>query len=325
MATTTTPYVVHSDVASFAANRVNLRREDAKEHRDQVNRLRTKLEMYIKEHQDVGLVKMLLSGSLAKGTALKTINDIDVAVYVEAEQVSGIEAELLNWLADKLREAYPQMDPSQISPGNHCVRISFRGTGLDVDVVPVYYEGDPDYRGYLYARDTGEKVLTSIPLHLRFIRNRKERQKDHFAQMIRLLKWWVKMRKRDSESFRLKSFMVEMLVAHLADNSIEFSDYPAGLEAIFRYIVKSQLKERIYFTDYYTATDLPDSTGAAIEVFDPVNAENNVTSDYLETHRAEIVECAEGSLDALAEARFATTKGRAIDCWKEVLGPSFTV
>ena len=321
----TTPYVAHSNIAGFAADRVNLRREDAKEYREQVNRLRQKLDAFIKEHPDVGLVKMLLSGSLAKGTALKTINDIDVAIYVEADRAPTVESELLNWLADKLRQAYPQMDPSQISPGNHCIRISFRGTGLDVDVVPVYYEGDPDDRGYLYARDTGERVLTSIPLHLQFIRSRKNRQKDHFAQVIRLVKWWGKTQKRESDSFRLKSFMAEMIVAHLADSGVDFSDYPAALEAIFRYLVKSQLRERVYFTDYYTVAALPGPTATVIEVFDPVNADNNVASDYLETHRSEIVDRAEASLDALAEARFATTKARSVDCWKDVLGPSFTV
>jgi len=78
------PSIRHTEVARFAADRVNLRREDAKEFREQVNRLRAKLEVFIKEHPDYGLIKTLLSGSLSKGMALKDLNDIDVALYVEA-------------------------------------------------------------------------------------------------------------------------------------------------------------------------------------------------------------------------------------------------
>ena len=50
------------------------------------------------------------------------------------------------------------MRRDQFSVGIHCVTVSFRGTGLDVDVVPVLYEGDEDDRGYLLRvnrRDSG--------------------------------------------------------------------------------------------------------------------------------------------------------------------------
>ena len=65
-----------------------------------------------------------------------------------------------------------------------CVVISFSGTGLDVEIAPILYEGDPQWRGYLFDRLTGKKVLTSIPLHIDFIRKRKAEQPDHFIQVI---------------------------------------------------------------------------------------------------------------------------------------------
>ena len=136
----TSPSITHSDIAAFAANSVNLKREDAAEYREQVNRLREKLDHFISEHPKYGLVKMLLSGSMAKGTALKTINDIDVALYVKASEAPQNELDLLVWIAERLRKAYPQMASDQIQPATHCVRISFKGTGLDVDVSPVHYE-----------------------------------------------------------------------------------------------------------------------------------------------------------------------------------------
>jgi tRNA nucleotidyltransferase (CCA-adding enzyme) len=215
------------------------------------------------------------------------------------------------------------MKPDQIKPNNHSVCIKFAVSGLNVDVVPVQYKGDPDDRGYLFALDGGEPVLTSIPLHLTFIRKRKAQQKTHFAQVIRLVKWWVRLQKSKDETFRLKSFMTEMIISHLADGGVSMADYTVALEKVFGYIVKSQLKARISFTDYYPASKLPGPTGKPMEVFDPVNETNNVAAVYDDTHRRKIVSAAQEALEAISEARFATTRGRAIECWQDVLGPSF--
>jgi tRNA nucleotidyltransferase (CCA-adding enzyme) len=319
----TAAQIGHADIAAFADDCVNLKREDAKEFREQVGRLREKLDKYASDHPDYGLIKTILSGSLAKGTSLKTLNDIDVAFYVRAEKTPKAESDLLEWLAKRLREAYPQMKPDQITPNRHSVCIKFAVSGLNVDVVPVLYKGDPDDRGYLFAFDGGDPVLTSIPLHLTFIRKRKAQQRTHFAQVIRLVKWWVRQQKFKDEEFRLKSFMTEMIVSHLADTGVNMADYTIALEKVFGYIVKSRLKTRISFTDYYPASKLPGPTGKPIEVFDPVNESNNVAAVYDDNHRLKIVSAAQEALEAISEARFATTRGRAIECWQDVLGPSF--
>ncbi|MAY74829.1 MAG: nucleotidyltransferase [Phycisphaerae bacterium] len=322
--TFTDQIIGHKDIASFAADHVNLKRDDAAEYRAQVNRLREKLQGFISEHPDLGLIKLLLNGSLAKGLALKTLNDIDVALYVDAERVPDSNDDLLDYLVDKLREAYPQKDPADIKRTTHCVQITFRGTGLTVDVAPVYaIKDDDDDHGYLINKDTGARVLTSIPRHLRFTRGRKDKQPDHYAQVVRLMKWWVRQRKLDDDEFRMKSFMSELVVAHLADAGQSLADYPSALSAVFVYLMKSRLKQRVAFADYYPASKLPGPTGAVIEVFDPVNCENNVAGDYSDQVRQRILENAEDALDAIAEARYATTKARAVECWQRVLGPSF--
>lgn len=317
------PQIRHADIAEFASESVNLSREDAEEFREQVRRLREKLDKYASDHPDYGLIKTLLSGSLAKGTSLKTLNDIDVAFYVKSEKSPSAEPALLKWLAERLREAYPQMKSDQIKPNNHSVCIKYAVSGLSVDVVPVQYKGDPDDRGYLFAGDGGKPVLTSIPLHLAFIRKRKAQQKDHFAQVVRLLKWWVRLRKNNDEAFRMKSFMIEMIVAHIADSGVSMTDYTVALEKIFAYMVKSRLKTRIYFTDYYPATKLPEPTGKPVEIFDPVNPTNNVAADYTDKERQNIVNAAQEALEAISAARYGTTRGSAIEYWQDVLGLSF--
>ncbi len=317
------PFILHAQIASFADDKVNLKSEHVKDYRDQVNRLRDNLTKHINEHPDYGLVKMLHSGSVMKGTALRTINDMDVAVYVKSAAAPTDEAALHLWLIEQLQKAYPNLQRDQFIPQSHCVTVSFRGSGLNVDVVPVLYDGGADDRGYLITKDTGDRVLTSIPLHLKFIRSRKDAQPHHFRQVVRLVKWWIKQRRAEDGNFRFKSFMAELLCAYLADEGLDMSDYPRALEEVFAYIVKSRLSQRISFADYYDKRKLPSASGAAIEIFDPVNPENNVASRYSSYDRDRIVEAAHDALDALGEAHYATTKGHAIDLWQTLFGPSF--
>jgi len=321
--TTRTTHIEHAQIRDFAAEKVNVKREDLTEYRAQANRLRAKLEKHIAEHPDYGLVKMRNAGSVAKGTALKTINDMDLAVYVVASEAPKVESDLLGWLAGRLREAYPNHPPDQIKAGLHAVTISFSGSGLDVDVAPVLYEGEADDVGYLIVPGTGQRVKTSVTQHLEFIRARKNGAPFDFAQVVRLLKWWARRRKNLDSSFRFKSFMIELICAYLADRGTDFSDYPSAMEAFFAYIVQTELAERIAFDDFYAESELPEPTAAQVEIFDPVNPANNVAELYTHEQRLKIVEAADEAISAIAEASYATTKGRAVDCWQIILGPSF--
>jgi hypothetical protein len=248
---------------------------------------------------------------------------MDVAVYVKASKAPGDETKLLDWLSDRLREAYGGlMNADQFVRQYHCVQVQFRGSGLDVDVVPVLYEGGDDDRGYLITKDTGDRVLTSIPLHLAFTRNRKTAYKIHYRQLIRLVKWWKRVQAAEREGFKFKSFMVELLLAHLFDNGFDGVDYAQALFEFFAYVRRTGLKERVVFTDHYPEAAVGDS-GAPIQVYDPVNPQNNVASQYTEADRQIMVEAAEDAADAIAFARRATTKGGAVDQWRTILGSGF--
>jgi hypothetical protein len=181
-------HVGHNDIATFAQDRVNLPKDKADEYRAQARRLREKLEGYLDEHPDFTLRKMMLSGSLAKGTALRSLNDIDIACYISgADAPKDIKA-LLDYLADRLRKAFPNFSANQVQPQTYSVVVSFRGSGLDVDVVPILYEGDVQWYGNLVSQDDGSFLKTSIPLHLNFAAKRKRAQEKHFAQVVRLAK-----------------------------------------------------------------------------------------------------------------------------------------
>ena len=317
-------HVDHSDIARFAQEKVNLPKDKADEYRAQARRLREKLEGYLAEHPDFALKKMLLSGSLAKGTALRSLNDIDVGCYISGAQAPKDVAALLEYLAERLRKAFPNFSPDQVKPQTYSVTVSFRGSGLDVDVVPILYEGDPQWYGNLVSQDDGSFLETSIPLHLEFARRRKAAQEKHFAQVVRLVKFWARNMKREKEGFRFKSFMVEMILAHLCDQKLDFADYPEALQHFFTYCAGTGLREQVAFTDYYDAGAVG-SFPEPVQIIDPVNAKNNVSRLYSAEQAEAIADAAMDAGDAIDAALVAPTKQETLYYWQKVFGPSFQV
>lgn len=316
-------HIGHPEIAAFAASRVNLPADKAKIYRRQVRGLRDRLQSHLAENPDFALKKMLLSGSLAKGTALRSINDIDVALYISGSDAPRDIADLLNFIAERLAAAYPNVSPNQVTPNTYSVTISFRGTGLDVDVVPILYHGDAEWRGDLVSQDDGSFLETSIPLHLEFMRERKTRNPDHYAQVIRLVKFWARRMKQENPGFRFKSFMIELIMAKLSDDGVDFSDYPEAMQNFFTYLAKSRLRDRIVFTDFASAGSPMSASGDAVKIIDPVNGQNNVGKLYTTMNADLIVDAALAAGDAIDWALSAPTKQDTIAAWQDVFGNTF--
>jgi hypothetical protein len=315
-------HVGHAEIVTFAQDKVNLPKDKAGEYRAQARRLREKLDDYLSEHPDFTLRKMLLSGSLAKGSALRSLNDIDLACYISGADAPHEIRALLDYLADRLRKAFPNFSPDQVKPQTYSVIVSFRGSGLDMDVVPILYDGDPQWYGNLVSQDDGSFLRTSIPLHLDFAAKRKRAQEKHFAQVVRLVKFWARRAKQEHDGFRFKSFMIEMILAKLCDDGRDFSDYPEALQTFFTYIAKTDLQQQIVFSDYYPAS----AVGAfsdRVQIIDPVNAENNVARLYTTVNVNAIVEAALDAGDAIDAALSAPTKRLTVAYWQKVFGSSF--
>lgn len=315
-------HVDHPDIVRFAEDRVNLGREDAEELRAQAYRLRDKLEKYLEENPDFELRKMLLSGSLAKGTALKSISDVDVACYVSSESAPDKIADLLDWLATKLAKAFPNFKPEQITRKTYSVSVKFIGTGNEVDIVPILYAGDPQWRGELISQDTGETLMTSIPMHLGFIAKRKRQNERDYAQVVRLLKFWSQLQKQQDPEFRFKSFMVELILASLADGGKPLDDYPEAMASFYTYLASDEFRTTIAFNDYYEPNKCKVTTDP-IRIWDPVNCDNNIAKLYSLQNKARICELALEAGDALDSALHAVSKGDTVRYWQKIFGPTF--
>jgi len=324
-------YVDHAVLAQFAQDRVNVPKKEAEARRAQVNHLRERLAAYIAEHPDYDLVKFRASGSTAKHTAIRRRNgegsDADVAAYVRTSDLDQNEAGLLNWLRERCIEVYGKTKVAEdFVISQHAVGITLRSSKLKIDVVPVLYTGEPDDLGYLVTRQ-GDRVLTSVTLHLRFIEKRKREAGRGYAELIRLLKAWVREAKRLDPEFRCKSFLLELLLAQLWENGwngepLQVDDYPRGIEQVLAYIVRTGLKTPIAFDDFYDPTEVIASCDA-IQIWDPVNPANNVASSYTEADRQRLVDRASTALDEISWAATTPNKGEANDAWRTLFGPSF--
>lgn len=324
-------HVDHKGIAQFADKKVNVPREDARKRRQQVNHLRTRLEVHVAANPDYDLVKLRASGSTAKHTAIRTRrgegSDADVAAYLRTTDPDLDEAKLLDWLLERIQEVYGKTkvaDDFQIS--QHAVGITLRGSGLKIDVAPVLYLGDADDKGYLVTRE-GERVLTSVTLHLRFIQSRRDKAGPEYRELIRLLKAWIRRAKSQDPQLRCKSFLLELLVAHLWATGwrgvpLQVTDYPAAFEQVLAYITNTGLKQPIVFSDFYAPNTVASSTDP-IQVWDPVNPENNVASSYSDADRRRLVDLAGDALDAVSWAAMATSNGAANDAWRTLFGPTF--
>jgi hypothetical protein len=324
-------HVTHNDIADFADKRINLPTSTAQKYRDQASSMRERLERHVDAHPDYDLVKMRNAGSVEKRTSLRVTSDMDVMVYVRAGAEPADEGQLGTWISERLKEAYTNLDDNQFIPQTHCVTLNFRGSGLNIDVVPVLYEGEPDDVGYLVGKHSGARMKTSVTLHLGFLRSRKNGDatlgiaaNEHLAQAIRLVKWWIWQRKQqDPDLFRFKSFLVELILCKMSDDGVLFGDYSLFLESFFERLLTDQFASQIAFTDFYERSELPARGTDPIQVLDPINVDNNVAVRYTAADRDRILVAAQDAYDAITEARFATTKGQAIACWRDVLGPQF--
>ncbi len=84
------------------------------------------------------------------------------------------------------------------------------------------------------------------------------------------------------------------------------------------------IDDPIIFSDYYTLGSAPKITDL-VQVIDPVNAENNVSSDYDQTNLDCLVNEALAAGDAIEAANYAPTKHETVSYWREIFGNTFTV
>ena len=308
----------NTEIRYYDSNVLRLPADKRKEYHEQVDRLVTELSKRLKDQSEIKITKVVKAGSFAKYTILRKTSedpvDVDVVFYISGRSVDKETlASLSQLIYDALIKLYPNKAVEDFEIQRKAATVTFVGSGLSVDIVPVIE--DPARPGYGWQFDIHDntKVQTCAPCQIKFVRDRKDVDRD-FRTLVRLSKKW----RNRIELKPLKSFAIELIMAHLLakhgkDGSIEkrFRDF-------LLYIAQSGLKEVITFPENGKVS--PAFTDPVV-ILDPVCNTNNVTSRISEDERLEIVAAA---TEAWETANFASTEDD-IEIWKELFGPRFKV
>lgn len=299
------------------------RLEDKRKYQDQIDHLKERLDAAISNNSNLAIRKYLQAGSWRKGTALRPRDgydiDIDLAIFLDVSEAKKADiATLHHLIVELLCKTYPTKDKSDFKPSKKTVGIEFRTSGLKVDLVPVIPVAEP--AGYVWQPEVGGggAFLTSVEGQLDFVRQIKEKD-SRFVEVVRLAKRW---RHHGELKDAISSFALELLIAYLVLNLGPPPSIEEGFLRFLLFLVQTKLKRVISFPG--AIGRVPDSSDP-VQIYDPTNNENNVTSRISDEARQQIVDHATTSLESLNYAQVIGRKGETLETWKEVFGPSFTV
>ena len=189
--------------------------------------------------------------------------------------------------------------------------MTFVGSGLSVDIVPVIEDEKRSGYGWQFDIHDGSTVQTCAPCQIKFVRDRKN-QDGVFRTLVRLAKKW----RNHAELKPLKSFAIELIMAHLLATQGKSGSIEQRFRNFLLYLAQSGLKEQISFPEN---TKPLGSFADPVVILDPVYSLNNVTSRISESERLEIVAAAE---TAWEDANFASAENDNEE-WKKIFGPRF--
>jgi tRNA nucleotidyltransferase (CCA-adding enzyme) len=286
------------------------------EYHEQVDRLIAELSKSVRDKTEIKITKVVKSGSFAKFTILRrTIVDpvdVDLVFYISGRDADKETLDSLNnTIYDLLIKQYPTKSVEHFEIHRKAATVAFVGTGLSVDIVPVIEdESRPGY-GWQFDIHDGSKIQTCAPCQIKFVRNRKDKDSD-FRTLVRMAKKW----RNHAGVIRLKSFAIELIMAHILDTQGSSGSIEQRFRNFLLYISQSGLKDEIRFSEntapFTTFTE-------PVVILDPVYSLNNVTSRISEAERVDIVAAAEAAWEA---ANYASAKDDN-EVWKEIFGPRF--
>lgn len=300
----------------YDSNVLRLPADKRKEYHAQVDRLITELCKHVRNRTEIKITKVVKAGSFAKYTILKKTAidpvDVDVVFYVSGRDADQETLKSLNdTIYDLLIKIYPNKSVEDFEIQRKAATVTFVGTGLSVDIVPVIEDSDRDGYGWQFDIHDGSKIQTCAPCQIKFVRDRKDQDKD-FRTLVRMAKKW-----RNHAGLKpLKSFTIELIMAHVLAEQGSDGTIEQRFRNFLLYIAQSGLKDHIQFPEnvapFATFTD-------PVVILDPVYSPNNVASRISEAERQEIVAAAN---DAWETANFASAENDN-DVWKEIFGPRF--
>ena len=283
---------------------------------EQVDNLTKELKSSLKDATDIKVSKIKKAGSYAKHTMLRKTNedsvDVDVVMFIKKDgtDIPDLES-LIIVIADLLKEQYPTKSVKDFEIQPKATTVSFKGTGLNVDIVPVIEDPHNEEFGWQYDKSDGTFFETCPAGQIEFIQERVKLDK-HFRKLIRLAKKW----RNYIELKDLKSYIIELIMAHILDKQGANGTIEERFQKFLLYIVQSELKEAISFSHL---VDNIQFSNDSVVILDPFCGKNNVANRITESGRKNIINIA---TEAWEKVHFASVEEN-ISLWKDVFGRRF--
>jgi hypothetical protein len=310
--------LTNTQLCYYDSNVLRLPADKRKEYHEQVDHLIAELGRRVHDGTEIKITRVVKAGSFANFTILRKTSvdpvDVDVVFYISGR---SIDEETLQSLNDTIYELlvsiYPNKNVGDFEIQRKAATVSFVGSGLSVDIVPVIEdEGRPGY-GWQFDLHDGSKIQTCAPCQIQFVRDRKDKDKD-FRTLVRLAKKW----RNHAELKPLKSFTIELVMAYILDQEGADGSIEQRFRRFLLYIAQSGLKEFIQFPENTVPFG---SFSDPVIILDPVCSLNNVAARITEAERQQVTAAAQ---EAWETANFASAENDN-EVWKEIFGPRFKV
>ncbi|ANV26228.1 nucleotidyltransferase [Rhizobium sp. S41] len=308
----------NTEIRYYDSNVLRLPADKRKEYHAQVDRLIEELRKSVRDKTEIKITKVVKAGSFAKFTILRKTTydpvDVDVVFYISGKDVTKETLDSLSQtIYDLLIKIYPTKSVEDFEIQRKAATVTFVGTGLSVDIVPVIEDETRPGYGWQFDIHDGSRMQTCAPCQIQFVRDRKNQDSD-FRTLVRLAKKW----RNYAEIKPLKSFAIELIMAHVLQTQGSQGSIEQRFRNFLLYVAQSGLKEKISFLEN---TQPHGSFSDPVVILDPVYSFNNVASRISEQERKDIVAAAQ---EAWETANFASVEDdNAV--WKEIFGPGFKV
>lgn len=306
----------NTELRYYDSNVLRLPSDKRKEYHEQVDRLIVELCKGVRDKTEIKITKVVKAGSFAKYTILRKTSidpvDVDVVFYISGRDADKETLDSLNnTIYDLLIKQYPSKSVEDFEIQRKAATVTFVGTGLSVDIVPVIEDDNRPGYGWQFDIHDGSRIQTCAPCQVKFVRDRKNQDSD-FRTLVRMAKKW----RNQAELKPLKSFAIELIMAHVLATQGNKGSIEQRFRNFLLYIAQSGLKDEISFPE----NSAPFTTFSdPVVILDPVYSLNNVTSRISEAERKEIVAAAEAAWET---ANFASAENDN-EVWKEIFGPRF--
>jgi SMODS domain-containing protein len=246
-----------------------------------------------------------LSGSYSRHTAIETIPDVDVLLFVPEDQLERTPNAVLLEVHKVLRE-YPE---SAISTEGQrrSVRLDLSADDLYLDIVPAVAEDGLDEALKVPDRPQQEWILSDPLGYAHRLSRLNQANGEKFVPLVKLVKAW---RDEHMERRRPKSYVLEVMLLYGVEGG--------ELVLCDRSVADNVHDAFVYITDKYA--DLMDNGTRAPRIPDPQVTGNYITKGWERSHFEAFMLRAREARRSAERAIEAANDAAASQEWKLVFG-----